>query len=135
MFQSCASLKYGRGDLDRLRQLLENKADPNHIDPNQNMSLHYTCKPDKGLEDTFLSATKLLIEHGADVNGQGWCESTPLLIAATVAHTPMVSHLLEAKADIEARFIPQSESPLRSRTTLNFGSCILRRRMYTVRGI
>jgi len=86
-----------------IEAFLASGADVDSVDPNQNKPLHYSCKPEKGLEELFLSVTELLLKKGANVNAQGWCLNTPLLVASSVAHTPTVKILIKANADIESR--------------------------------
>jgi UDP-2,3-diacylglucosamine pyrophosphatase LpxH len=48
----------------------------------------------------YVYSVKLLVQHGADVNGQSTAGFTPLIKAASRAHLTVAQYLLEQKADV-----------------------------------
>jgi len=53
-------------------------------------------------QERFVAATSILLDLNANVNAKGWCDSSPLHLAAMSCHTPTVKILLESKANLDA---------------------------------
>ena len=84
------------GDLDSVRLLLQQGADPNVRNEVGATALMWA------VDD--LEKTRLLIEHGADVNARSNDARTPLLIAAGLfGNTDIVKLLLDRGADLAAK--------------------------------
>lgn len=84
------------GDLDDVRQLLEQGADPNLVH-HTNTALTYAAR------DGFTEIARLLIDYGGDVN---WIDGegvTPLILASFKAHIDLVELLLAHGADVTVR--------------------------------
>lgn len=67
------------------------------VDLAGNSALHHACA------DAQLEAARWLIEHGADVNGTGAKQATPLMLAARSGSAPLVALLLGRGARVAAR--------------------------------
>lgn len=91
------------GDLDRIRQLVEERADVNVKNAAGWTPLLYAANGGHGNENPYLEIARLLIEAGADINVQertGW---TPLHRAAHNKHPEMIKLLLENDASLTLR--------------------------------
>ena len=70
-----------------------------------------------------MAATTMLLDHNADVNAPGWCDSTPLHLAAMSCHIPTVQKLLESHADLEASD-SNGQRPLHVAVVGSFPPCV-----------
>ena len=70
-----------------------------------------------------MAATTMLLDHNADVNAPGWCDSTPLHLAAMCCHIPTVQKLLESRADLEASD-SNGQRPLHVAVVGSFPPCV-----------
>ncbi len=86
-----------KGDVKRVRKLLEEGANPNARDENDNTPLHWAAPWG------HVDVVKLLLEHGADPNIKNKYGNTPLHLAALYGHVDVVRLLLERGADPDAR--------------------------------
>jgi uncharacterized protein len=86
-----------RGDLARLRALIQKKADVNGRETDGSTALHWAVYRDD------IEAANLLISAGANVRAATREEVTPLAMACLQGHLPMVERLLKAGADPQER--------------------------------
>ena len=93
------------GDVDQVRALLAQQADPNTADADGSTALHWAAHRDDRV------AAELLLRAGARVGAANRYGATALLTAATNGSAPMLELLLEAGADPNAG-LPEGESPL-----------------------
>lgn len=78
--------------------LLENGANANQetkVPPLNSTSIAFPC------QEGYLEMVKLLVDHGADVNLQGFRNFTPIRVAAQNGHLEIVKYLAEHGADID----------------------------------
>merc|ERR1711865_616222 len=85
-----------RGNVEKMRKLLDEKADPNALDTNPDPPLVWACmspeKPDK------IEAIRMLLEAGAKVAGDRISYgSSPLMAAAASGSEGICQHLRDAK--------------------------------------
>ncbi|XP_068202328.1 protein phosphatase 1 regulatory inhibitor subunit 16B-like [Palaemon carinicauda] len=85
-----------RNDLDEMKDLLKNGADPNETNHDGLTALHQCCI------DGSLDMVTLLVKNGANVNIKDRDLWTPLHAAATCGHFKIVSFLIKAGADLTA---------------------------------
>lgn len=85
-----------RNDLDEMRELLKNGADPDQMNHDGLTALHQCCI------DGSLDMVTLLLKNGANVNIKDRDLWTPLHAAATCGHFKIVSLLIKAGADLTA---------------------------------
>lgn len=78
--------------------LLENGANANQATKVPPLNSTSIAVP---LQEGYLKMVKLLVEHGADVNLQGFRNFTPIRIAAQNGHLEIVKYLAEQGADID----------------------------------
>ena len=78
-----------RGDLDTVKQLIQEGADVNHTDYRGYTPLIF------GSQDEHLEIVKYLVEHGADVNQANNNGSTPLISSRQNGHLEIVKYLLK----------------------------------------
>lgn len=88
-------------DLPKMKSLLDGGADPNYRDPKSQWNPLYNVA---GMGDwvdrnTMKEAADLLLQNGADVNGRGQSEQTPLIHSAIYKNTLGAQMLLKAGAD------------------------------------
>jgi ankyrin repeat protein len=86
-----------KGDIVKVRELLQQGADVNAKDNNQWTPLHVAAKYGK------TKVAKLLIEQGADVNAKDKYQLTPLHVAAYYDQTEVAKLLIEKGADVNAK--------------------------------
>jgi ankyrin repeat protein len=86
-----------KGDIVKVRQLLEQGMDVNARDNYKDTPLH------EAVDRANTDVAKLLIEKGADVNARGHHQKTPLHKAAIRANTDVAKLLIEKGADVNAR--------------------------------
>jgi ankyrin repeat protein len=90
-------------DTATLRSLLQLGADPNKVNDANATALMWVARD--------LSKTRLLVEHGADVNAKSSNRRTPLMIAARrPGAAPIVKYLLDHGASPNPNAKPVSES-------------------------
>jgi ankyrin repeat protein len=94
-----------RGDLNAIRELLQNHADVNLAQPDGSTALILAADRDD------LIAADLLIGAGADVNAVNEYGATALSVACTRGNLAMIRNLLEAQADPNAALL-SGETPL-----------------------
>ncbi len=93
------------GDVSALRELLNQKVDPNAADVDGSTGLHWAAYR------ADLGSLKLLISAGANPNAANQFGSTPLLLAAKAADSALVKVLLDNGAD-PSRAALDGETPL-----------------------
>lgn len=82
------------GDVEMIKNLLDQGADPCSCDARSRTSLHFAaCKGE-------IAIAQLLLEHGADPNLQDVLGNTPLHLAACTNNTSMVTLLLKYGTDV-----------------------------------
>jgi ankyrin repeat protein len=86
----------GKGDIDVVKSLLEDKVDINATFNNNITPLFLAS------EEGYTEIVKSLIEAKADVNSANIYGVTPLIIASEKGHTAIVNALIEAKANVNA---------------------------------
>jgi len=84
------------GDLDTVKQLLDNGADVNLKDSDMT-ALHYATS---GKHEKIVV---LLLESGADANARDGTDRTPLITAAFWGHIGIARRLIEKGADVNAK--------------------------------
>jgi TonB family protein len=84
------------GQVELVRQLLENGADPNTKDPNGNTLLMLVAGAG------HVDLVRLLLAHGADIDAAAPVGSTALMFAAFHGHAEAVRVLLDNGADVNA---------------------------------
>ncbi|RDD36855.1 Serine/threonine-protein phosphatase 6 regulatory ankyrin repeat subunit A [Trichoplax sp. H2] len=93
-------------NIEAIRFLLENGADPNHLDFSLTTPIHWAAV------FGHLDALKLMYEHHGDINIMSGNNQTPLLFAATNGEEEVISWLIAQGADIHCHDT-FSNSPLR----------------------
>jgi len=93
------------GDLERVRELLEEGIDPNARDAHGETPLH------KAASEGHVHVARLLLEHGANPNARDEVGWTPLHWAAYKGHVDVVKLLLKHGADPNAQS-NSGETPL-----------------------
>ena len=88
------------GDVDSVKLLLQNGADPNLKDTMGWAALHHTAIPSKKTNHSYVA--KLLLESGADINIKDNKKRTPLHRAAQYGYKESVILFLEYGADPNA---------------------------------
>ncbi|MGC9317510.1 MAG: ankyrin repeat domain-containing protein, partial [Armatimonadota bacterium] len=83
------------GDLEQVRELLDEGADPNDIPEEQFGALHWAAL--RG----HVEVATLLLDSGADINRRA-IGVTPLSLATESGHREMIELLVARGADIEA---------------------------------
>jgi ankyrin repeat protein len=114
------SIALGRADLDTIRRLLDQGADPNFRAVDDGFPclidvLHHRCRDAPGLPhwDDCHDVLRALIDAGAEVDERGLNDWTALHFAAAADDVVAVRMLLEAGADPEARTrIDDLETPI-----------------------
>ncbi len=94
------------GDVDNVRQLLENGADVNAAAGDTSTALIWAAVRDD------LETAQLLLDAGADPNIATRTNIVPLYEAITRGNTEMVDALLKAGADVNARVYEGGDTPL-----------------------
>jgi len=84
-----------KGDVDRVRRLLDRGVSPNGIDGRAQTALHYAAA--KGHKDV----AALLVSRGADVNTTSKRGATPLHCAAGAGHRELVEFLISKGAHVD----------------------------------
>ncbi|KAI0599190.1 ankyrin [Biscogniauxia sp. FL1348] len=88
-----------RGDSESVQVLLENGADPNP--PGYELSpLHASARLEH--EEQATEITKLLLQHGADLESRDNNGLTPLIVAVRTDHCNIVDELIRSGADLTA---------------------------------
>ncbi len=83
-----------RGDLEKVRSLLENGADINAKDEQGQTALMNASHAGQ------LELVRLLVEHGADLNTTAKFNLSALMLALIAHHTEVARILIEAAADV-----------------------------------
>ena len=94
------------GDLDQVRALLDQGADPNAFGGDTTAPLVWAAHGDD------LEALRLLLDAGADPNLANRFNVSPLHEAITWGNLEMVEALVEAGANVNARVYESGETPL-----------------------
>ncbi len=99
-------------DINRVKTLLDKGADPNAVNPEGQSVLSMVADPieqrtfgdgfRKERGECLREIARVLVEHGADVNGHG-DKDIPLFSAASCGNRAVAEFLVEAGADINAR--------------------------------
>ena len=83
-----------RGDVEVMRQLLDEGADVNALDRHGQTSLMIAAR------DGRVDIVRLLIDRGADMNRTAKYHLTALMLAVIAGHEPVVAALIAAGADL-----------------------------------
>ena len=96
-------LEVGKGDFAVVRWFIENEADVNAAEPRDGQTpLLEAIYSGKSVE-YLMEVSRLLIEHGADINQYGGQQKwTPLMAAARREYFPLVAYLVGSGADVNA---------------------------------
>jgi ankyrin repeat protein len=97
------------GDIDEVRTLLDGEADVNATNPERETShgtpltRPYVTPLHQAAERANTDMVKLLLDHGAAVDGHDGYGNTPLFWAVWDNHTEVVKLLLDSGADANAK--------------------------------
>ena len=97
-----------RGDIEVVRALLDQNANPNARDRTGQAPLHavaHGCSADEedGSSHLLIKAARLLLKHGADTEAVDASQRTPLHVAASHGRTALVSMLIAKGANPNAQ--------------------------------
>jgi ankyrin len=95
--QTASDMLSQRGDLEVMRELIENHANTNTENEDQE------TPPFQGSRNGKLEATRLQLEHHADVNRQDWRKRTPLRGSSEGGHDEVTKLLLEHDTEVNSQ--------------------------------
>ena len=107
----CWRVCYHDGDIDKVRGLLDSG-----VDINERAPCSGACPLDAALHGEHVPLAKFLLEAGANADGIGYGDGTPLMAAVNYQLTGAVTLLLQHGAD------PNLPSPLTGETPLHIAS-------------
>ena len=112
----CWSACYNDGDVDRVRELLDNGVDINALAPCSG-----GAPLDAAIGGGHLPLVRFLVQRGADVNGVGYGSYTALMMAANQMSTEATQILLDHGADPNLPSPTTGETPLHAVCAKAFG--------------
>jgi hypothetical protein len=112
-----------RGKFDEVRRCLRTVAADARDHHSGESALHAVCSANHNAltERSRVAVTRLLLEHGADTHARGKYDWTPLHYACWRGHPELVTLLLHAGADPEARTARRTPTHLAAGVALTCG--------------
>jgi len=86
-----------------LHLLIEYGVNPNMMDGDSQVPLHYSCDLEEKDTDAALELTRILLDAGADVNARNHHNETPLLKVTNNGNVPVAELLIDRGADVNAK--------------------------------
>ena len=112
----CWSACYNDGDVDKVRELLDNGVDINSQAPCSG-----AAPLDAAIGGGHMPLVQFLVNRGADVNGVGYGSYTALMMAANQMNTEATQFLLQHGADPNLPSPTTGETPLHAVCAKAFG--------------
>ena len=92
------------GNIEIMKILLENGADPNAIDNEKETSLHYLANNPEQVDGSIISkAIRLLSNYPVDINAQDEDEQTPIYTAVCFRNIEAIQSLMDIGANLNIR--------------------------------
>lgn len=86
-----------------LHLLIEHGVNPNMMDGDLQVPLHYSCDLEEKDTDAALELTRTLLDAGADVNARNHHNETPLLKVTNNGNVAVAELLIDRGADVNAK--------------------------------